>query len=94
VNQMQINRVTGEVNKVYAPTEAGNFGYGYGEWVMENSINNKPGNAVTSPGLFGSYPWIDNQKKTAGFLMAFYLNNKGRHQYYVELKKLVDEALK
>lgn len=94
VNQMQINRVTGEVNKAYAPTEAGNFGYGYGEWVMENSINNKPGNAVTSPGLFGSYPWIDNQKKTAGFLMAFYLNNKGRHEYYVELKKLVDEALK
>lgn len=93
VNQMQINRVTGEVNKVYAPAEAGNFGYGYGEWVMENSIDNKPGNAVTSPGLFGSYPWIDNQKKTAGFLMAFYLNNKGRHEYYVELKKLVDETL-
>ncbi|MBO9673370.1 MAG: beta-lactamase family protein [Sphingobacteriaceae bacterium] len=94
VNQMQINRVTNGVNKAYVPTEAGNFGYGYGEWVMENSTANKPGNAVTSPGLFGSYPWIDNQKKTAGFLMAFYLNNKGRHEYYVELKKLVDEALK
>jgi len=94
VNQMQINRLTSGVSKVYAPTEAGNFGYGYGEWVMENSIAGKPGNAVTSPGLFGSFPWIDNQKKTAGFLMAFYLNNKGRHEYYVELKQLVDEALK
>lgn len=94
VNQMQINRLTSGISKVYAPTEAGNFGYGYGEWVMENSIAGKPGNAITSPGLFGSFPWIDNQKKTAGFLMAFYLNNKGRHEYYVELKKLVDEALK
>lgn len=94
VNQMQINRITGEVNKVYAPTEAGNFGYGYGEWIMEKTATNKPANAVTSPGLFGSFPWVDNQKKTAGFLMAFNLNNKGRHEYYVELKKLVDEALK
>ncbi|MBE5321212.1 beta-lactamase family protein [Pedobacter sp. MR2016-19] len=94
VNQMQINRVTGEVNKVYTPTEAGDFGYGYGEWIMENSTANKPSNAVTSPGLFGSFPWVDNQKKTAGFLMAFYLNNKGRHEYYVDLRKLVDKALK
>lgn len=94
VNQMQINRVTGDVKKAYAPTEAGDFGYGYGEWIMESNITGKPANAVTSPGLFGSFPWINNQNKTAGFLMAFYLNNKGRHQYYVELKKLVDEALK
>ncbi len=94
VNQMQINRVTSDVKNSYAPTEAGDFGYGYGEWIMEKSTANNPSNAVTSPGLFGSFPWIDNQKKTAGFLMAFYLNNKGRHEYYVELKKLVDEALK
>jgi len=93
VNQMQINRITGGVNKAYTPSEAGNFGYGYGEWVMENSTTGKPDNSITSPGLFGSFPWIDNQKKTAGFLMAFYLNNKGRHEYYVELKKLVDETL-
>ena len=94
VSQMQINRVTADVTVAYAPAEAGNFGYGYGEWVMEKSTVNNLSNAVTSPGLFGSLPWIDNEKKTAGFLMTFYLNNKGRHEYYVELKRLVDEALK
>lgn len=93
VNQMQVNRVTSDVLKAYAPTEAGNFGYGYGEWIMQNNTGNQPSIALTSPGLFGSFPWIDNQKKTAGFLMAFYLHNKGRHEYYVTLKKLVDEAL-
>ncbi|RDC57210.1 class A beta-lactamase-related serine hydrolase [Pedobacter chinensis] len=94
INQMQVNRITAYVTVAYVPTEAGGFGYGYGEWIMDKGIGNNPGNAVTSPGLFGSFPWIDNQKKTAGFLMAFYLNNRGRHEYYVELKKLVDEALK
>jgi len=93
VKQMQVNRINSGVKIAYSPTEAGNFGYGYGEWVVDGS-DAKSGNSITSPGLFGSYPWVDNQTKTAGFLMAFYLNNKGRHQYYIELKKLVDEALK
>ncbi|MGM9477581.1 serine hydrolase domain-containing protein [Pedobacter sp. GSP4] len=94
VKEMQVNRITPDVTVAYSPTEAGNFGYGYGEWVMEKNAANNLTTAVTSPGLFGSFPWIDNQKKTAGFLMAFYLNNKGRNANYIELKRLVDEALK
>jgi CubicO group peptidase (beta-lactamase class C family) len=70
VNQMQINRITSDVKVAYTPTEAGDFGYGYGEWVMEKGSNANLSNVVTSPGLFGSFPWVDNQKKTAGFLMA------------------------
>ena len=50
--------------------------------------------AVTSPGLFGSFPWVDNQKKYAGFLFCFNLKSKGRNERYKELKQLVDEALK
>ena len=48
--------------------------------------------AVTSPGLFGSFPWVNNTKQYAGFLMTLSINNKGRQQRYIELKKLVDEA--
>lgn len=91
VAAMQVNRITKDVTVAYAPAEAGNFGYGFGEWVMESA--NGQSTAVTSPGLFGSFPWIDNNRKYAGFLMTFYVKNDGRHERYKALKKLVDEAL-
>lgn len=93
VAEMQINRVTKNVTVAYAPAEAGDFGYGFGEWVMENN-NSEQSIAVTSPGLFGSFPWVDNNKKYTGFLMTFYLKNDGRNARYKELKKLVDDCLK
>ena len=78
VAEMQVNRVTKDVKVAYSPTEAGNFGYGYGEWVMETSTVNDLSRSVTSPGLFGSFPWVDNEKKYCAFLMCFYIKNEGR----------------
>jgi len=86
IAQMQVNRCIADVKIAYAPAEAGRFGYGYGEWVMD-------GKAVTSPGLFGSFPWINNEKKYAAFMMTYYLKSAGRHERYVELKRLVDDAV-
>ena len=54
---------------------------------------NSRSKAVTSPGLFGSFPWVDNEKKYVGFLLTFNLKSKGRNDRYKELKKLADEAL-
>jgi len=86
VAQMQVNRCMPDVKIAYKPEEAGDFGYGYGEWTMDGPI-------VTSPGLFGSFPWINNDKKYAAFMMTYYIRNTGRHERYVELKGLVDEAV-
>ena len=94
VADMQVNRIDKNVTVAYAPAEAGNFGYGFGEWVMEASAVNNISRTVTSPGLFGSFPWIDNEKKYTGFLMTYYLQNDGRNKRYKELKGLVDEVLK
>lgn len=94
VAAMQVNRVTPDVKVAYSPAEAGDFGYGYGEWIMEASANANLSKAVTSPGLFGSFPWVDNEKKYGAFLMCFYIKNQGRNERYKELKKLVDEAVK
>ena len=91
VADMQVNRITSDVKIAYAPAEAGNFGYGFGEWVMDNAT---PSKAVTSPGLFGSFPWIDNERGYAGFLMTYYIKNDGRNQRYKQLKQLVDAAVK
>ncbi|MFT3827096.1 MAG: serine hydrolase domain-containing protein [Chitinophagaceae bacterium] len=93
VAEMQVNRVGADVKVAYSPTEAGNFGYGYGEWVMESSTQNNLSKAVTSPGLFGSFPWVDNEKHYCAFLMTFYIKNTGRNERYKSLKKLIDEAI-
>ena len=64
---MQVNRIISGVDVAYSPREAEGLGYGYGEWVPINSEESKPGKWVTSPGLFGSFPWVDNEKKYCGF---------------------------
>jgi CubicO group peptidase (beta-lactamase class C family) len=86
IADMQINRCTPGVKIDYKPVEAGDFGYGFGEWTMD------PG-SVSSPGLFGSFPWIDNNKKYAAFMMTYYIRSEGRHERYVGLKAVVDQTL-
>lgn len=76
----------------YSPAEAGSWGYGFGEWVMEKATSNS--GAVSSPGLFGSFPWINKEQKYAGFLFAFNLNSKGRNERYRELKSAVEMDIK
>lgn len=87
VAEMQVNRMAPDVRIAWSPAEALGLdpGYGYGEWMM--------GSAVTSPGLFGSFPWVDTGAGYCAFLMTFYLKIDGRGERYTTLKKLVDEAL-
>ncbi len=91
--EMQKNRVATDANIVYSPAEAGNWGYGFGEWVMDDATGNNRSNAVTSPGLFGTFPWVDNEKKYCSILFTFNLKSKGRNEKNKELKRLVDQAL-
>jgi CubicO group peptidase (beta-lactamase class C family) len=75
----------------YSPAEAGNWGYGFGEWVMEDAAVRS--DAVSSPGLFGSFPWVDNKRGYAGLLFTFNIKSKGRNELYRGLKKTADECL-
>jgi CubicO group peptidase (beta-lactamase class C family) len=94
VAAMQVNRITPNVRVAYTPTEAGDFGYGFGEWTMQSASIAKPATTVTSPGLFGSFPWVNNEKGYCAFLMTLYLKNTGRNERYKVLKGLVDEAVR
>ncbi len=87
---MQHNYTKG-AKVAYSPAEAGNWCYGLGEWVMDDAITGS--SAVTSPGLFGSFPWVDNERKYAGFLFVFNLKNKGRSEKYKELKAIIDSEI-
>ncbi len=89
VELMQRNHIIGADIK-HSPAEAGNWGYGFGEWVMDNADKQTRSESVTSPGLFGTFPWVDNRRQYAAILFTFNLKNKGRGELYRALKKLVD----
>ncbi|HMP88456.1 MAG TPA: hypothetical protein PKE63_14345, partial [Lacibacter sp.] len=54
----------------------------------------KRSNVSSSPGLFGSYPWVDNDRNYAAFLFVYNLRHKGRQERYRELKEVVDAAVR
>ncbi len=90
--EMQKNRIRKDVTIIQSPAEAGNWGYGFGEWVMDDATGEKRSEAVTSPGLFGSFPWIDRNLNYAAFLFTYNINSKGRNDRYKNLKKTIDAA--
>ncbi len=93
ITEMQQNRIAKDATIGYSPAEAGNWGYSFGEWIMDGSSVNQRSNAVSSPGLFGSFPWINLSQHYAGFLLTFNLQSKGRNDRYTSLKKICDAAL-
>ncbi len=93
ITDMEINQVGPDVKIAFSPSEAEGLGYGYGEWVSKNTGEGKPAEWATSPGLFGSFPWVENKKNYCAFLMTFYLKSKGRNQRYISLKQLVDQSI-
>jgi len=93
IREMQVNRITPAVRVAYSPAEAGDFGYGYGEWVMETSTLTNRTTAVCSPGLFGAFPLVESEKGYCAFLLCYNLKSKGRNERYKELKSLLDKAL-
>ncbi|MGE5499553.1 MAG: serine hydrolase domain-containing protein [Syntrophothermus sp.] len=94
VEEMQINRISPDVRTAYSPAEAGKAGYGYGEWTHGPLVPGIPVESVSSPGLFGSYPWVNNKNGYCAFLMTFYLKSDGRNERYSELRNLVDSILR
>lgn len=104
VNEMQKNRLSRDVEMAYTPDEANMWGYGFGEWILDAPLAvsekkdampvSKRGSAVSSPGLFGTFPWIDNDKKYCAFLFVYNLKHKDRQTKYKELKALVDHVMR
>lgn len=88
IEEMEKDRIGADVRIGYSPAGAamGKVGYGYGEWTMGPGV-------VSSPGLFGAFPWVDNGRGYSAFLMVYYLGNQKKQQRDVELMGLVNEAL-
>jgi CubicO group peptidase (beta-lactamase class C family) len=83
---MQVNYAK-DARVVYSPAAGAGWGYGFGEWVMKEG-------AVSSPGLFGSFPWVDYVKGYCGMLFTVNLNNRERAELYKGLVEVVERCLK
>lgn len=70
----------------YSPDESGTWGYGLGAWILNDHI-------VSSPGMFGSLPWIDTSKHYAAVLITLNLRTPQRQERYKELRQLVEDAV-
>ncbi len=91
IEAMQKNYTYQAIN-ASSPEEANNLPYGFGEWIMDNTTQLRS-NYISSPGLFGTFPWVENSKHYAAILFTFNIKTKGRYQLHENLKALVDKAL-
>jgi len=102
IHEMQKNKLTQDCIIAFRPEEAGSWGYGFGEWIADPSLAIAPRKdampdaeralLVSSPGLFGSFPWVDNKNKMAGFLFVYNLQHKGRNERYSSLRNLTQSV--
>ena len=77
----------------YTPPAAQGYNYALGEWVLE-ADNNGKSTAVASPGLFGTWPYVDLKRNYAAiFFVKTLLNGEQKKDIYVDLKNTIDSQI-
>ncbi len=92
IELMQISR-TVHAKVVYTPAEAVGYEYGWGEWILQKD---EMGNStvVCSPGLFGTYPWVDVKRNYAAIVFVKNIRVKNRQKIYQEIRDAVNLSIK
>ncbi len=78
--------------KKYAPKVAEGFEYGLGEWIEETDSNGSSV-VVSSPGLFGTWPYIDKCRRYACIFFIKKFLSEQKKDLYQALKKLIDAEI-
>lgn len=85
---------TGKAFLKYQPAFASGYGYGYGlgEWILEKD---PAGNAaaVSSPGLYGSFPLVDFCHGYAMLVFGKTLINEQKGEAYLNMKQAIDKQI-
>jgi len=89
INQMEQAQTTPDLIK-YAPAAAEGFNYGFGEWLLEQDASGK-GICVSSPGLFGTWPMVDNCRGYASIVFVkTLLSSEQKKDVYMDIKSSID----
>lgn len=83
---------TKKAEKKFVPKTAEGYEYGLGEWIEEQDSN---GNSVvvSSPGLFGTWPFIDKCRGYACIFLTKKLQSEQKKELLQELKKKIDAQI-
>ncbi len=76
----------------YAPKVAEGYNYALGSWVQEADNSGKP-TVLTCPGLFGTWPLIDNCRGYACIFFVKGLLGEQKAETYVAVKKQIDAVI-
>jgi CubicO group peptidase (beta-lactamase class C family) len=91
VELMQTSK-TENAKVLYVPDGGKGFEYAFGEWVQEKDNSGKS-TFISSPGLFGTYPFIDIKRNYAAIVFVKNLKVRNRRENNLVIKQAVDEAL-
>lgn len=91
VADMQTSQTTPAMIK-YAPKAAEGYNYGLGEWILATDENGKT-TAVASPGLFGTWPMIDNCRGYACIFFTKGLLGEEKRNLYLDMKTSIDAEI-
>jgi CubicO group peptidase (beta-lactamase class C family) len=100
INEMQKNKIGKDCIMADSPDEERIWGYGFGEWLMDQPLATTPrkdampesprSQLIACPGITGSFPWINYQKKYAAILFFTNPDNQESFRSYQELKEIAD----
>lgn len=76
----------------YTPKVAEGYHYGLGEWIQEEDANGNS-TVVSSPGLFGTWPYIDKCRNYAAIVFVKSLLGEQKKDVMMQFKSTVDEAV-
>ena len=91
VAQMQRIR-TENVKVLYRPAEAKFLNYGWGEWILERDAAGES-TVLSSPGLFGTFPWIDTQRNYTAIIFVKNIHFKDRQKNAEEVRVVVNKVI-
>ena len=84
---------TDNVKVIYRPAEAKYLDYGWGEWILErNAVGEST--VLSSPGLFGTFPWIDTQRNYAAIIFVKNIHFKDRQKNTEDVRVAVNKVFK
>lgn len=83
---------TANLPVLYTPDQGEGVEYGFGEWIQEKD---NAGNTlvISSPGLFGTFPYIDLKRNYAAIIMVKNLRTTNRKATYQAIKEAIDKDI-
>ena len=92
IELMQTSQTT-NAKVLYTPEGAENFEYAFGEWIQNKDKTGKS-IVISSPGLFGTFPFIDLEKNYAAIVFVKNLKVRNRRENDAAIKLAVDQSIR